>query len=238
MSSSNLKYIQIKDDIINKIQMSEYRANQVLPSENELCKIYNVSRITVRKALDELIHEDILYSIKGKGSFVKEKATEGLSKIYSFTEAITFLGGEPSKKVISFEIEKPNDVTKEKMNLDDNDKVYVIKTLYFANETPYCINHAILCAKYFENLGYFDLNNNSLYEVLKNFYKLSHTRAKQVISATIGDEHINNSLGFNEPKPLLKIQGTSLGLVNDEEVVFELYESYVVTDILSYYVEK
>ncbi len=237
-SKSTLKYLHIKDDILKKIQNSEYRANQVLPSENELCKIYNVSRITVRKALDELIHEDILYSIRGKGSFVKEKSTEGLTNIYSFTEAITFLGGIPSKEVISFEIETPDSITKEKMCLSDKDKVYVIKTLYLANNTPYCISKAVLSEKLFQNLGYFDLNKNSLYEILRNFYKLSHTRAKQILSATIGSEQINQALRLEEPKPLLKILGTSLGLINDEEVIFELYESYIITDILSYYTEK
>ena len=51
------KYEQIRQDIIHKIESMEYRPNQVIPSENELCASYGVSRITVRKAIDELVHE-------------------------------------------------------------------------------------------------------------------------------------------------------------------------------------
>ena len=46
------KYEQIRQDIIHKIESMEYRPNQVIPSENELCASYGVSRITVRKAID------------------------------------------------------------------------------------------------------------------------------------------------------------------------------------------
>ena len=66
------KYEQIRQDIIHKIESMEYRPNQVIPSENELCASYGVSRITVRKAIDELVHEGLLYRIKGKGSFVAD----------------------------------------------------------------------------------------------------------------------------------------------------------------------
>ena len=59
------KYEQIRQDIIHKIESMEYRPNQVIPSENELCASYGVSRITVRKAIDELVHEGLLYRIKG-----------------------------------------------------------------------------------------------------------------------------------------------------------------------------
>ena len=54
------KYEQIRQDIIHKIESMEYRPNQVIPSENELCASYGVSRITVRKAIDELVHEGLL----------------------------------------------------------------------------------------------------------------------------------------------------------------------------------
>ena len=83
------KYEQIRQDIIHKIESMEYRPNQVIPSENELCASYGVSRITVRKAIDELVHEGLLYRIKGKGSFVRDHGSEGLSRIYSFTDCHT-----------------------------------------------------------------------------------------------------------------------------------------------------
>ncbi len=234
----HIKYLTIKEDIKNKIQISEYRPNQILPSENELCKIYGVSRITVRKALDELIHDGILYSIKGKGSFVKENSAEGISRIHSFTEAILHRGLTPSKKLISLEKVNADENLKEKFNLEDQNEVYIIKTLYFANDKPYCFSTSILPVKLFNELDYFDLNTKSIYEVLRSFYKLTNTRAKQIIDATLGNEEVTNALKIKENTPLLKIAGTSFGFIDEEEVIFELYEAHIITDILSYYVEK
>ena len=113
------KYEQIRQDIIHKIESMEYRPNQVIPSENELCASYGVSRITVRKAIDELVHEGLLYRIKGKGSFVRDHGSEGLSRIYSFTEAILHQGKTPSKKLLSLKVEEADADIRRRMGLEE-----------------------------------------------------------------------------------------------------------------------
>ena len=190
------KYEQIRQDIIHKIESMEYRPNQVIPSENELCASYGVSRITVRKAIDELVHEGLLYRIRGKGSL------------------------------------------RRRMGLKEKEEVYVIKSIYYADGSPYCINTSILPRKLFPKLELFDFNHNSLYEVLKSFYQLSFTKARQILNATLGNSEIYGYLETEQNQPLLKINATSFCLYNDNETVFEIYESYILTDILSYYVEK
>lgn len=232
------KYEQIRQDIINKIESKELKPNQVIPSENELCLAYSVSRITVRKAIDELVHDGLLYRIKGKGSFVRDNASEGLSRIYSFTEAILHQGKTPSKKLLSLTVEEADADVRQKMDLEEKEEVYVIKSLYFADNKPYCINTSILPKRLFPKLELFDFNHNSLYEVLKSFYQLSVTKARQVINATVGSREIYDYLGTEKSQPLLRINATSFCLYHDNETVFEIYESYILTDILSYYVEK
>uniref|UniRef100_UPI000AE45C9D GntR family transcriptional regulator n=1 Tax=Mediterraneibacter glycyrrhizinilyticus TaxID=342942 RepID=UPI000AE45C9D len=88
MAEKISKYEYVKQSIQKKIADHEWKGNQVIPSENKLCEYYQVSRITIRRAMDELVHEGVLYRIKGKGCFVREKETDKLSHIYSFTEAI------------------------------------------------------------------------------------------------------------------------------------------------------
>ena len=63
-------YEQIQNDIIQKIETGVYTDHQRIPSENELSRIYNVSRITATKALTELSLNGYVYRIQGKGSFV------------------------------------------------------------------------------------------------------------------------------------------------------------------------
>ena len=124
------------------------------------------------------------------------------------------------------------------MGLEEGEEVYVIKSIYYADGRPYCINTSILPRKLFPKLELFDFNRNSLYEVLKSFYQLSFTKARQVLNATVGSSEIYGYLETEENQPLLRINATSFCLYHDNETVFEIYESYILTDILSYYVEK
>lgn len=232
------KYEMIKQDIQHKIEQLELKPNQILPSESELCEQYQVSRITVRKAIDDLVHEGLLYRMKGKGCFVLDHAVEGLSRIYSFTEAIIHEGKEPSKQLISLTQKKAGEELSRKMGIREDDEVYEMTSLYFADKQPYCISTSILPTALFPKLEFFDFNNNSLYEVLKNFYQLAFSKVRQTIVATEGTEGINEYLGVEKGRPLLKIDATSFCLHENNEKVFEVYESYILTDILSYSVEK
>ena len=89
------KYEIIKQEIKEQIKDNILKPNQVIKSENEMCQCYKVSRVTVRKAIDELCAEGILYRIKGKGCFVRELADQKRSRIYSFTEAVRNEGKLP-----------------------------------------------------------------------------------------------------------------------------------------------
>lgn len=232
------KYCIVKEDIINKINTSEFKPNQIIPSEHEFCKQYNVSRITIRRAIDELVFEGVLYRLKGKGCFVCDRENLKISRIYSFTEAVKNAGKTPSKKQIFLKKELPDNKIAKRLELNEDEYVYIIKCVYFADDMPYCLNTSYLPEKYFSNLDCFNFNNNSLYYVLKKFYNMPFTRAKQVINAIICEDEIYNYLEIKEKKAVLKIDGISYGLYKDKEEPLEIYESYIITDTLSYVVEK
>ncbi|WP_438347009.1 GntR family transcriptional regulator [Paenibacillus sp. FA6] len=71
MSKAMSKYEQIKAKIVLDIKQGTYKPNDKIPSESEYCRAFNTSRITVRKALDELTAIGILYKMQGIGTFVK-----------------------------------------------------------------------------------------------------------------------------------------------------------------------
>lgn len=96
------KYEIIKQEIKEQIKDNILKPNQVIKSENEMCQCYKVSRVTVRKAIDELCAEGILYRIKGKGCFVRELADQKRSRIYSFTEAVRNEGKLPGQEAVVF----------------------------------------------------------------------------------------------------------------------------------------
>lgn len=232
------KYEIIKRDILNRIENKEWKSNQVIPSESNLCDIYNVSRITVRRALDELVKDRVLYRIKGKGCFVCQLANDGLSNIYSFTEVIKHRGMQPSKKQISFDVIEADEKLASKLEIKPGEGVYVLKCIYLADGEPYCVNVSKLPVKLFKKLEFFDFNDKSLYEILKTFYNISFTRVHQTIVATNAYDEINDLLENNTNKPMLQIDGVARALFDNVEKVCEYYTSYILTDILSYQIEK
>ena len=99
------KYYLLKKDLAEKIENEEFPSDSPIPSERELMEAYQVSRITVRKAIDELVNEGYLYKIQGKGTYVKsDDKSSDLFAITSCTEDVLRLGMKPSKRVMVAEM--------------------------------------------------------------------------------------------------------------------------------------
>ena len=219
------KYEVIKNEIKEQIEDNILKPNQVIASENEMCRHYDVSRVTVRKAIDELCAEGILYRIKGKGCFVRELKDQKRSHIYSFTEAVKNEGKTPSKKQLSLKTMNADAYLAEKLQITEGDEVYEIRSLYYADGVPYSLNTAVLPAERFPKLDFFDFNNRSLYEVLGSFFHTEMYRVRQTLER-------------KESQPLLKIKAVSYSLEENREIPVEYYEAYILTEIQNYYVEK
>ena len=87
------QYKQIEKDILDKIQTGYFKQNDMIPTELELSKTYNVSRVTVRRATDNLVAQGLLYRTAGVGTFVNHNpATQKIATLKSFTEEMEELG--------------------------------------------------------------------------------------------------------------------------------------------------
>lgn len=94
-------YEQIKDALTAQIKSGILKPDDRLPSEKELCAIYNVSRITVRQALAELAREGLIYRIHGKGTFVaRPRIQQELVRVTPFAETLRSKGLEPSTRYL------------------------------------------------------------------------------------------------------------------------------------------
>ena len=70
-------YLQIRETIYNKIISGEYKAGEKLPSEDKLAEQFGVSRMTINKALMELVNKEYLTRVQGSGTFVSKMRKEG-----------------------------------------------------------------------------------------------------------------------------------------------------------------
>ena len=98
-------YFQIYETLHKGIKSGLYQEGDKLPSERKLCEEYNVSRITVREALDRLEKDHLIKREHGKGSFVLgSQYTQLLNKLYSFKDEIEKNGDDASTKMLNIEL--------------------------------------------------------------------------------------------------------------------------------------
>src|SRR5690625_2363980 len=112
------------DTLIKEMDQGVYKEHEKLPSEREFCDLYQLSRITVRQALQELELEGYIYKLHGKGTFVAPKSyNQNLVKLYSFTEEMSKIGKKPTTRVLSFNKITIDERLAEKMELEPLDSV-------------------------------------------------------------------------------------------------------------------
>src|SRR3989304_10449152 len=98
-------YIQIKEDLLNNIFKGLYKDK--IPTEYELSNLYGVSRVTVREAVKELVKNNILEVLKGKGMFIKPitlTPLPGIEKIASFSNILTNKGLKTISNVLELKM--------------------------------------------------------------------------------------------------------------------------------------
>ena len=121
------RYYQLKEIINEGIISGEWGIGDLIPSENQLCKTYGVSRNTAQRALDELVHEGILTRRQGVGTFVTAPRIEqALSEFYSFSDAVSAHGYKHSVTAPSISVEKASAKQAKALNVEIGEPIIVL----------------------------------------------------------------------------------------------------------------
>lgn len=130
-------YAQIRESIRNAISSGEWKPNEQIPSERELCKKFNVSRITVRQAIADAENAGLLYKIQGKGTFVQApKIGQGLTRITSFGKTLQISGLSASTSILESKVVPVNLQLSNILDCSLQDQVYNLRLLGYGNEEP------------------------------------------------------------------------------------------------------
>jgi len=130
-------YQQLMTRLKNDIMAGVYPAGARIPSEQLLCDTYGVSRVTVRKAMLDLVQEGLLVRRQGKGTFVAdERIQRDLQQITSFSAACRQMGHSASARLISAELTEASAEDAEKLNLPAGVRVVEICRLRLCDNEP------------------------------------------------------------------------------------------------------
>ncbi|MFI3325605.1 MAG: GntR family transcriptional regulator [Clostridia bacterium] len=199
-------YEQLKNSIKEAIDAQVYKIGEKLPSEVLLEKKYEVSRITVRRAIKELCDEKILVRKQGKGTFILDHSKQNnLGKISGFHENMKKQDKVVSTIVLEKSIVKVKPSFVKYLKIDENDNVICLKRLMSVDEKPSFVDICYIPCKNF--VGIYDklVDNVSLFEIFKSDYKLKFGSFHKVLSVKKASEEIASLLGCHEGETIFNM---------------------------------
>ncbi len=197
-------YYQIFDEIYQEIQDGHYQEGDQLPSESELMTRYKVSRGTIREAIKMLLHQGFVVRERGKGTFVTYKKIEqDAHNLMGFTELMTNNDKAATAKILEVTTKIPSKRIRKLLNLEEDEKVTKIQRLRFGDEEPLIIERSYFVYRIFKHLLNYDLENESIFDLLyqKTDYRLGF--AQQSIEAVVAGPAEKKLLNVDVGSPLL-----------------------------------
>jgi GntR family transcriptional regulator len=183
-NSSGSLYGIVYDQLVAKITSGEWKTGDQIPPELELCKFYDVSRITVRRALDEMMQKNLIRREIGKGTFVESSVLlSPRQQIYSFTNEIIRMGFTPGVKLLKRKEVRANHVIAEDLKIKPEEVILFIGRLRTANNQPLYIGESHFNTVGFPKLLEADFSENSLAKVIDLTLNLKVVRVEQWITA-------------------------------------------------------
>lgn len=211
MARETVKYIAVRDHLQRRLQ--GMTAGEQIPTEPTLCKEYNVSRITVRRAVDDLIQSGLLERVQGRGTFVTEpQYTEQIHE--TFTERVTGfhrqqaeLGREVVTEVLANEVTRVAGVA-ESLGLNPADELIELERLRYINGTLHQHVVTYLPAQRYPAVLAHDFSEGSLFEFLEAAYGVVLTRNDLLVRLDTVDESRAECLGIDEGDNVLAVDST------------------------------
>jgi GntR family transcriptional regulator len=222
-------YKQLKNHIINLIDDGVFNIGDCLPSEKDLENQFNVSRITIRRALQELVVEGKIVRIPGKGSFVLQPKIEPLTALTSFSENMRAQGYEPSYKDTVITFVKPTRTIQSHLKVPESERVLHIHRMMLANGEPMAIQNLYLAERiYSREPSLFIpelLNKISLYKIFELELGLTLFRADEWVDASKATQEEASLLNIKKGDSVLVIDRVTYSSTEPDpiEYVHQLY---------------
>ena len=194
-TQSELLYHNIENDLRQKILSGEYGPGEKLPTEAEFCKMYSVSRITVRRAIQNLVDDNMLCRYRGKGTFVRQPVHEYDDTHENNMGFGSLLAQDASsrRKVVAAERMPASDYIAERLAIPVGNEIQLVRRVAYADNVPLILDNVYVSSEYLPNLVDDLKEDISLYDLLEGTYKLKLARADQrmnAVSATKEDAEL------------------------------------------------
>jgi DNA-binding GntR family transcriptional regulator len=199
------KYLNVQKFLKEQIQQGNFTVGDYLPSENELCAQFTVTRTTVRKAMDELLKEGFIEKQQGKGSRVRERRKSlGLLTVKGFSEAV----GKNNQTLF---LQKPTQVEwRPEIILTVSDEDMLANCLYFerlrmVGDKPVMLEKNWFPGKALKDFLQTEFVDGSFFKTLSQKYLIEIKGSSQELRAENADKTVAGTLQIEPGSPVLHI---------------------------------
>ena len=197
-------YIQLTRIFLEEIKSGNWQLNQRIPSEEELCKKYGVSKITVRQALNNLVSDGYLMKLQGKGTFViSVLPVVGLAMKTQLTEEMFGKEVKAEKEILFKGIKEPSSDIR--AYLKTTDKIYHFLCRRLVNNNPAYLDESFIPYPMLPEIEQLDIINNSLYSILQEKAIKKIFRVVQTIEVQQLQGYPAQYLALSEGIPVLAV---------------------------------
>lgn len=235
LQSGRPRHEQISDWLREQIEKGLFHVDDQLPSENQLGQQFDVSRITVRRALQTLESEGLIYRRQGLGAFVKDaRLLQGMVKLTDFVEDMAQAGLVASSRVVHFDHVEPPGFVQVALNVEPHVRVCQLDRLRLGDDLPIAFDQTWLPVFYGQLLQGYDLEHETIYRILEEDYQVPVLRGRYRLDAVNADELIADHLGVPVGRAVFLIERLSM-TTGDKPIYIQ--RRYYRTDRVTYEIE-
>ncbi|MGD0714105.1 MAG: GntR family transcriptional regulator [Gaiellaceae bacterium] len=222
-------YFQLRDLLLHRVE-HEWKEGDRLPSEAQLCAEYGVSRTVVRQALSELDEAGVIYTVKGKGTFVTRPKVETnyVQNAGGFFDTMTRQGHDVTSSVFGSRVTAANPLVARALSLGIGETVVQLDRLRLLDGEPTCVVRGSYVARLVPGLETLELGGRvSLYAVLEERYGLRPASGRRTVEAGPIPKVDARLLGVRSGSPALILEGV---MTAESGELFEYFRAIYRSD--------
>lgn len=201
-------YVQLYDILRQQIESGQLRSGERIPPEIALSKQYGISRMTARKALNELVSDGVLERQRGKGTFVVDaKVLSAATTLSSFSDTMRVLGLSVTSSIVNLELIKPSPRIIKDLQLAPGQEVAYLRRLRYVNKEPMALMSSYMSSSYYRTLQTSDLVNRPLTQIMEEAADIHIVASRDHIEASLAQMDEAELLGIEHGAPVLLIRG-------------------------------
>lgn len=232
-------WAQVRRGILAIIRDEALGPHAALPSEAELCERFGVSRTVVREAMNQLVHQNVIYKHQGKGAFVAGPREEQnfVSSVRGFSDELLERHHLVTRRVLVQRSGLPDARVQRLLQLPDGDglasRVVELRRVLSVEDTPRFLVSIWYPERLVPGLDRVPLESRSLYDVLRRQYGMRFGRADRWVTAALPTTEEARLLGVTTATPLLAIESCAY---NTAGTPIECYQGLYRTEAASLHI--